>query len=217
MFWEDVGVSDRIALSEAGNHRSYLSGELLFAEGEQSTHVIVVRRGRVKITRTSADGNEALLEVRGPGSLLGEMSFFDGRPRSASGWAITGVEALVLPAKRFQPLLAERPDLNAVVLRDLSQRLRQASHRQLESAVGDAFARLAGRLAELADDGVTQPDGSIDVELGLTQQDLADWIGVSREAVVMALRQLRQRGWIETGRKRVRIIDLQQLRAAGIS
>ena len=217
MFWHDLDPEDQLALREAGSRRHYRPGQPVFVEGEPSTHVVVVLEGRIKVARTSADGDEALIEIRGPGELLGEMGVVAGEPRSASLWAVSEVDALTVTADRFLRLIDEQQGLREAILRAFSDRLRQSAHRQLELSVGDAFARLCGRLAELAAGETPRDDGTVDVEVGLTQQELAEWIGVSREAVVIILRQLRQLGWVETGRKRIRILDLGSLQDAAIS
>lgn len=212
MFWDALRAEDQEALRAIGASRRYGRGEVLFLEGDQPTHVLVLLSGELKLTRSAVDGRSVLIEIRQPGALIGESGPIDNQPRSASAVALSSLEVLVLPATAFRRLLEERGTVAIGVIGTLVERLRESAVRRLESGTSDAVTRLAGRLVELSDD--LPPAGSGDVVLNsaLTQQDLAEWIGVSRDAVVLAFRQLRQLGFVETGRQQIRIVDPEGLR-----
>ena len=170
--------------------------------------------GRVKLTRTALDGREVLIELRGPGSLIGELGAVDDAPRSATATVAEPVDAIVIPAALFRRLLAERGTVALAVLSSVAERLRESAERRLESGTTDALARLCSRLVELAEQEESTAASAIEISSPLTQQELAEWIGVSREAVVLALRQLRERGWVETGRRRITVLDVEAVRRA---
>lgn len=212
MFWDDLSLDEQEAVAAIGTRRAYAEGSLVFFEGDPSTHVVIVISGKLKLTRSAVDGRSVLIEFRGAGDIVGELGAIDREPRSATATASSALEALVVPADRFRELLSNRGDVALAVLSTLTERLRESSHRRLESGTSDTVTRLAGRLVELADQQNPDAVDEVVLDSALTQQELADWIGASRDAVVLALRQLREPGWIETGRQRLRIRDLDALR-----
>ena len=216
MFWDMLSESDRDAISAIGARKKFDVGSRLFFDGDAPTHAVVILRGLVKLTRTSKEGREIMIELRGPGHLLGELAAIDSIPRSAAATVVEDVEAIVFSAADFRGLLRQRSSLSFAVLTIVTEKLRQATDRRLEAGVGDAQARLCGRLCELAASTEPDPDGVIEVKSPLTQQELADWIGVSRDAIVLALRRIRELRWIETGRRTIRILDIEALRKASL-
>ncbi|MDH3678530.1 MAG: Crp/Fnr family transcriptional regulator [Acidimicrobiia bacterium] len=216
MFWDLLSDDDKEAIRGAGVKTTYPAGNMLFHYGDEPTHVLVLLNGLVKLTLTSVDGREVMIELRGAGNMLGELGPIDSLPRSTSVMVIEDVEAIVVPTSAFRQLLLDRGTLSYAVLTLVAEKLRQSTQRRLEAGVGDAHARLCGRLVELAESAEMGSDGVIEVNSPLTQQELADWIGVSRDAIVLALRRIRELGWIETGRRTIRIHDLEALRRAAV-
>jgi CRP/FNR family cyclic AMP-dependent transcriptional regulator len=202
------------ALLAAGRARHHLRGEVLLREGDAATSVLLIVSGLVKLTKTAASGRQAVLELRGPGDPIGELGAIDKQPRSANVVAVGDVEVVVLPADRFDALVQTRSALAHRLLVTVVGRLREASARQLELGTVDVVARVCRRLAELAALG-TSIDGGVLVRAEVSQQDLADWAGISRDGVVRALHELRTRGWLETGRRRLMIRDLDAIRRRG--
>lgn len=216
MFWDTLSDDDQQAIRSAGVQASYPAGTVLFHYGDEPTHVLVLLSGLVKLTLNSVDGREVMIELRGSGSVLGELGPIDSLPRSTTLTVVEDVEAIVVSTAVFRQLLLDRGTLSYAVLTMVAEKLRQSTQRRLEAGVGDAHARLCGRLVELAESAEMGPDGVIEVKSPLTQQELADWIGVSRDAIVLALRRIRKLGWIETGRRTIRIHDLDALRRAAV-
>ena len=202
-------------LCEAGREIDHRSGDALFLEGDPSGHVHVVVEGRVKVFSTTESGRESVLAIRGPGDLLGELSAIDGGRRSASGTALGPVTLISIDTDRFSELLEIDADLAASMLRTLVTKLRDADRSRIEFGAEDATTRVAGRLAELAGEyGVPDGDG-IRIDLPITQQELGEWVGASREAIAKALHTLRARGLVRTGRREIVVQDLPGLAARG--
>jgi CRP-like cAMP-binding protein len=199
-------------LEAAGRRRRYPAGVTLFHEGDDAGPVIVLLSGRAKVAQLGAGGREAIVAVRGPGDLLGELSAFDGAPRSATVTTLEPVEALLLAGSAFAALLERRPRLALVILRLVAARLRYADAQQAEFATHDVVGRVARRLLEVAERFGSTQDGRIEVTLPLSQEELAAWTGASREAVSRALQLLRSLGLLETGRRRIVILDPDALR-----
>jgi CRP/FNR family cyclic AMP-dependent transcriptional regulator len=211
-FMARLGQVDRAALVDRGRRRQYPAGASLFLEGENCSTVVVVVSGRVKVFSLTEHGEEILLAVRGPGALLGEISAVDGAPRSASVAALEPVAVLVVPIASFVEFLRERGDAAIVLLQMITSRLRDADRKRVEVAAYDIPARVARRLVEMAD-RFGEPDGQgVRIAVSLTQDELAGWVGASREAVAKALRVLRDRGFLVTGRRTMTVLDLDGLR-----
>lgn len=201
----------RAALLEGATMRRYDADDVLFHEGDPPGWLAVVLAGHVKVSASHANGTEAILSVLGPGELVGELSALDGSPRIASVRAMEPVEAALVTPAAFERFLALHPQATLSLLRLLAGRLRAADRLQLEFGSTDTPGRLARRLAELADThGVPVEDG-IRIELPIRQEELAAWIGASRESVAKALRALRERGTVSTARRRITIHDLDRI------
>jgi CRP/FNR family transcriptional regulator, cyclic AMP receptor protein len=210
-FLEALGPADVEGLHAAGSRRAFDPGELLCREGDAGAAILVVIAGHVKLTKTAPSGRATMLELRGPGDVLGEMSVLDGAAQSANAIALDRVEVLVVGAARFDELRRERASIANALLAVVVRRLRQATARQHELGTTDVIARVCARLVELADaHGEPTPDGLL-VRV-LSQQELADWAGVSRDGVVRALHELRDAGLVDSGRGRVLIKDLAGIR-----
>jgi CRP/FNR family transcriptional regulator, cyclic AMP receptor protein len=229
-FLAELTPAERAELEARARVRAYRRGEVLFAEGEPSTWVAILLAGRVKAYSHREHGGEALLAVRGPGALLGEVAAIDGGPRSATVATLEPARALTLTAVEFMAFLQANGRVSLLMMRVLCQRWRDADRKRIEFGMFDATGRVAQRLVELAERfGVPYEQGgcgratgavtgrhaegeSVRITLNLSQEELAGWVGASREAVSKALRTLRRHGWIETGRRRVIVHDLQALR-----
>jgi CRP/FNR family cyclic AMP-dependent transcriptional regulator len=199
-------------LAAAGRIRRYRRGATLLTEGSVSGLVIVLHSGRVKVSSVTERGDEVLLAVRSPGDLLGEFSALDGEPYSATVTALDPVDALVVGAAEFRAFLEGHPAVALHLLELLTRRLRDADRKRVEFGAADTTGRVSSRLVELADRFGQPTQHGVRISVSLTQEELAGWVGSSREAVSKALRTLRARGWIETRRKAIVVIDLAALR-----
>ncbi len=197
-------------LRAAGRPRRWDRGTTLMAEGDAADWVLVLTSGRVKVSSHTASGTEVVLAVRGAGALLGEFSAIDGLPRSATVTALEPVEGIVV--RDFTAFLREHGRVAVLLLQTVTGRMRDADRKRIEYGAFDTAGRVATRLLELAERYGEQAGGAVRVALPLSQDELAGWTGSSREAVSKALRSLRDRGLIETGRRRVIIHDIEGLR-----
>jgi CRP-like cAMP-binding protein len=212
-FLEGLGPDGRDALRAVGTERTVATGRWVYDEGTSAPSLDVVLKGRLKVLRTTMDGTEVLLALRGPGDLLGEMSTLVGAPRSASVIAIEPVRLLVVPQAEFERLLATHPDVAPALIRILVERLREANevHADLSEAVPVRIGRMLLRLADRY--GTPADDGAVVIDIPLTQDELAGLTASSRGATAIALRDLRTAGLVETGRRRIVVLDPDGLRA----
>jgi CRP/FNR family cyclic AMP-dependent transcriptional regulator len=197
-------------LRAAGRARRWERGTIVMNEGETADWVLVLTSGRVKVSSHTEGGTEVVLAIRGPGALLGDMSALDGHPRSGTVTALEPVEGIVV--RDFPDFLHEHGRVAVLLMRLIVGRLRDADRKRVEYGAYDTTGRVATRLVELAERYGEPVDGGVRVALPLSQDELAGWTGASREAVSKALRTLRDRGLIETGRLRVVVHDLEELR-----
>ena len=211
-FTDALAPEDSARLLQLGGRRRYAAGTALFREREPGDCVLVVLSGRVKLVTLTRDGHEVVLGVRDAGDLLGEMSALDGEDRTATAVALEPVEARAIAVRDFVAFLESTPGAGLALARLLCARLRDADRKRREYVALDALGRVAARLVELAERfGSPAADGIV-IEVRITQEDLAGWTGSSREAVIKALRKLRELGLITTGRRSVTVLDLAELR-----
>ena len=187
-------------------------GEHLFMEGDDGDALYVVIEGKMKLTRAAADGRENLLSVVGPGEMFGELSLFDPRPRTSSASAVTDAALASLKHEALIPWLRERPDVSLHMLRQLARRLRRANDVNADLVFTDVPGRVAKNLLDLAERfGNQEPDG-LHVHHDLTQEELAQLVGASRETVNKALADFAARGWLQISARSVLILDQERLR-----
>jgi CRP/FNR family cyclic AMP-dependent transcriptional regulator len=195
-----------------GRPRRLPTGAPLFVEGSYSDTVAIVISGRVKVFTSAEDGTEVMLDVRGPGALLGELAVIDGKPRSASVTSLQTTEIFTVGFREFTAFLHTHPRTMWLLMRILTDRLRDADRKRIEFGIYDTQNRVARRLVELADRFGEPTESGIRITLPLTQDELANWVGASREAVTKALRILRTNGYVRTHRRAFTVIDIEGLR-----
>ncbi|HSK26127.1 MAG TPA: Crp/Fnr family transcriptional regulator [Jiangellales bacterium] len=187
-------------------------GEVLFHEGDTGDRVFVVIEGKVKLGRTSSDGRENLLAILGPGQMFGELSLFDPGPRSATVTAVTDTVLLSLANEDMLTWLTGRPEVARGLLLQLGQRLRRSNDTLADLVFSDVPGRVAKALLDLSMRfGVPSEEG-VRVVHDLTQEELAQLVGASRETVNKALADFAGRGWLRLEQRSVVLLDVERLR-----
>lgn len=187
-------------------------GDVVFAEGDQGDRLYVITSGKVKLGHAAADGRENLLGVLGPGEMFGELSLFDPVPRTATATALTDGTLLGLGNADLDEWLAGRPALAKELLQALAQRLRRTNEALGDLVFADVPGRVAKALLDLAGKFGTPADGDIHVTHDLTQEELAQLVGASRETVNKALADFAAREWIRLEPRGVILLDADRLR-----
>lgn len=218
-----VQRSQRLAiatgLSSLGDVRSYPARSLIFHLGDPGGSVFLVESGVVRIDRTTTTGKIVLINLMAANEVFGELSAIDNAPRSASASTVTDARIRRVQAEEFRELLGERSDLQAALLESVTARLRSLTTQFVENSSLDAPALMASGLLRLVEierelgRSTVAADGSIELPLLISQEELGQWSGLSREGAVKGLATLRSVGLIATGRKRVTIYDLAGLEA----
>lgn len=211
-FMQGLGAADREALAGLGTRHEYPAHETLLSEGERTTFAVVILGGWSAVWTATERGGRLILGLRQAGEVVGDMAALDGRPRSASVSALGPLTGLVVPGERFRRFLAARPHANALIMSQLTERLRSADHERRALASMTVLQRLSERLVELADrTGRVEREG-VTIRLPLAQHELAASVGSTREAVAKALRLLREQGLVRTGPGTLAVADLEPLR-----
>jgi CRP-like cAMP-binding protein len=210
-FLELLADGDRDELLTLGGRRRFQSGASLMHQGEPGTRVLIVLEGHVKASFVDPDGREIVLSFRGPGDVLGELSFTYEEPRSSGVTAIEPVVAQALAAAEFRSYLERRPTAALTLIDVISRRFRDANRKRVQFAAQDTIGRIATRLIELSERYGDRTDDGIEIRLAVTQADLGGWTASSRAGVTSALRAMRELGWIRTERRRIIVLDLDAL------
>jgi CRP-like cAMP-binding protein len=203
--------ADRDALLKLGGPRRFARGERLMRHGEPGDRVLVLLAGHVKASNTDSRGRELVLSFRGPGDVLGELTFSHADPRSSNVTAIEPVEAQAIAASEFRAYLAQRPTAALTLIDVISRRFRDANRKRAQFGDLDTVGRVAARLIELCERYGDRADTGIRIGLAVTQEDLGSWTASSRAGVAGALRTMRELGWIATERRHITVLDLDAL------
>jgi CRP/FNR family cyclic AMP-dependent transcriptional regulator len=207
------GLDDEAAsaLENSMTPLSLKRGEILFNEGDDGNQLYVVTDGKIKLGRTSPDGRENLLAILGPAQMFGELSFFDPGPRSATATAVTDVSLQSLGHESLRPVLDAHSDVAMALLNQLAGRLRRTNEVVGDLVFSDVPGRVAKALLDLASRFGRKADDGVHVNHDLTQEELAQLVGASRETVNKALADFASRSWLRLEPRSVVILDLERL------
>jgi CRP/FNR family cyclic AMP-dependent transcriptional regulator len=209
------GIDDdeltRIAMTMA--RRRYRRNEVIFHEGDPGDSLHVVMEGRVKITRESAEGGEAIVVTLAPGDTFGELVLLDGAPRSATATAMEPTETMTLPRTSFAELVDGPHQFRWRLLGGVAQRVRRLTDQLAEVHFLDLTGRLALQLTRLAEEA--DPGATNDVRLSrkLTQSDLGSMVGGTRQRVNQILGDFEAEGLVSVDSGGITVRDLPRLRA----
>jgi CRP/FNR family transcriptional regulator, cyclic AMP receptor protein len=184
---------------------------IIYAEGDPGDRLYIIARGKVKLTRRCPDGRVRLLTVIGPADVFGALSTLDAGPRMASAATITGVRAAWMDRDAIRAWIANCPESAEQLLRLLARQLRRTDTDLAELISTDGPGRVARQLLALAGRFGTYEDGELRVTPDLTQEEIAQMIGSSRETVNKTLASSANRGWIRIDGKSVLIREPKRL------
>lgn len=191
--------------------QSLKKGQVLFQEGQSGDRLYVVTSGKIKLSHASGDGRESVLMVLGPGDMFGELSLFDPGPRTSTAIAVTDAQVLGLGNNDLRPWLSGRPEVAQALLQALAHRLRRTNETMSDLVFADVPGRVAKALLELGEKFGTPGAEGLHVHHDLTQEELAQLVGASRETVNKALADFASRGWIRLETRSVELLDEERL------
>lgn len=187
------------SLTRQSNLRKVARGELLFYQDDLADCVYVVRSGLISIFLGMPDGRELVINVMRPGDVFGEIALFTDQSRSTGAMGREDAEVIAIPKQAFMETVEGESDLLRRVLEMTAKRLRMSSERESALAFLDASARIARVVLTLEE----QTDGRGVIEI--TQEDLSQHVGLTRQTVASTLGRWRRDGWVDTSRGEIRI------------
>ena len=190
--------------------RTFAKGMIIFHKGGTGQTLYIIESGKVRIFILSESGQEITVNIYGPGDVFGEFSLLDGLPRSAGAMAQEKTVALTLHRADFLRNLDACPRMARSIMEVLTTRLRYTTLHAESLSFLDVYGRVAAKLLELADRYGVQKEG-IEIDLRLTQTELATWVTASRERVNRVLGKFRDQGLIEIEGQQITILDRQGL------
>jgi CRP/FNR family cyclic AMP-dependent transcriptional regulator len=199
------------ALMEQLRPVEFPRGFTVYAEGAPGDRLFIIISGKIKIGRRSVDGRENLLTILGPSDMFGTLSMFDPGPRMSSATTITKVHAVSMDRDALRSWIADRPEITEQLLRVLARRLRRTNSSLADHIFTDVPGRVAKQLLQLARRFGAPEGRALRVQHDLTQEEIAQLVGASRETVNKALAYFAQRGWIRLEGKSVLITDAERL------
>ena len=186
-------------------------GDVLFREGEPGDRLYVIASGKIKLGRRSNDGRENLLSILGPGEMFGELSLFDPGPRTATASSVADSVIYELGHDQLVEWIEKHPSVAKHLLNALARRLRSTNETLADLVFSDVPGRVAKALLDLSTRFGEETDEGIRVAHDLTQEELAQLVGASRETVNKALADFASRGWLRLEPRSVVIMDIERL------
>lgn len=208
---DDAAASLRASMSSVRVNK----GDTLFKEGDDGDRLYVVVEGKLKLGTSSGDGRENLLSILGPGEMFGELSLFDPGPRTATATAVTDTRLLALANDQVIGWVTRHPQVSLQLLGRLAQRLRRTNEVLADLVFADVPGRVAKALIDLGTRFGIQKDDGLHVNHDLTQEELAQLVGASRETVNKALADFASRGWVRLEPRAVVVLDYERLSKRG--
>jgi CRP-like cAMP-binding protein len=190
-------------------------GQTLFKEGDAGDRLFVVVEGKLKLGTSSGDGRENLLSILGPGDMFGELSLFDPGPRTATATAVTDSRVLALANDQVIGWVTAHPQVSLQLLKRLARRLRRTNEVLADLVFADVPGRVAKAIMDLGERFGTRKDDGLHVNHELTQEELAQLVGASRETVNKALADFAGRGWVRLEPRAVVVLDYERLSKRG--
>ena len=188
-------ASQATSVADAVIKRRFKRGEAIVEQGKKSNALSIILTGRARVVTTDARGREVILATMHPGDYVGEMSLIDDEPHSATVSAEIQTDILLLGRQEFASCLPENSSMTYAVLKGLVQRLRHADRKIESLALMDVYGRVARALLESA---ASDSAGNTVIRDKVSRQDLAKMVGASREMVSRVMKDLEERGFIET-------------------
>ena len=204
---KEIELIDQIVIK-----RSFEKGEYIFFEGEEGNKFYIIEEGQVKLLKMIANGDEQILNIFSKHDIIAEIVAFDKGNYPASAVSMTKTRVLVFEQQKLEELILNYPPIAVKLLREMSHRLRRAQENVRDLALKDSSARVAGLLVFLAKKYGEEKKDKIVLDLSLTQKELANMIGSSRETVSRVLGQFEAQNIIKTSRKKIYVYELDKLK-----
>lgn len=216
-FFRDLEPEALDQLCRYAKHVTLKRGATLFSKGDPGNSLFAVISGTVKMSISSPEGRNAILNLIGPGEVFGEMAVLSGQARSADAIANTNCEMFVIDRRDFLPFMRNHPALAMKFIELLCERVRRTSDQVEQVILRDLPGRLASVLFALAERRKLELESQTIV---ITQQEISEMVGMTRESINKQLRAWSSRGWVRLEHGAIVVLDpvsLRELAEAGSS
>ena len=203
--FETLAPGDLGRVADVAVPRHFAGGTVIFREGDASDTCYIVGSGHARAVREHVDGRTITLAHFGPGDIFGELAMFDDEKRSATIETLDDVEAIAILGQDMRRLLREHPDIAVKLVIGLGRRLREANERLARQSFQTVQSRVAGVLGQLVRQAQSEGAAERDVLVTITQADIAQLAGSSRESASRFLAVLERAGVVTQGRGRVTV------------
>ncbi len=204
--FESLDQQELEALSEVTFTRTFSKDNVIILAEEEGDTLFILKKGQVKVSIVSEEGREVILSLLGPGSVFGELSLLDGKPRSANVVATEETDLLMLRRADFLQLIYKTPQIATALLAELATRMRKTD-RQIEGlALLDVTSRISDTLLQLATEQGAETADGVTIESRPTHQELANMSGTTRETVSRVLKRLEGQGYINRNGRKITIL-----------
>lgn len=213
-FFNQLSQDEADALAQRLVPRSFSPDQIIFHLGDPGGLLYIITQGKVKISNSTPDGQEALLAILGTGDFFGELALLDDAPRSATAEAIEPTETLTLHRNEFVRFLSDNPDFAYHVMQTLAKRIRHLNDQISDVFFLDLNGRLARTLLNLSERHGREIESGIQIDISLTQTDLAEMTGATRVSINKTLGRFRRAGWVRVDGRNLIVLDkpaLEQL------
>jgi CRP-like cAMP-binding protein len=209
--FETLGPEELDRVAQVAVPRSFDAHHVIFREGDASDTCYIVRSGHARAVRESGDGRSISLAHFGPGDIFGELAMFDDERRSATLETLEPVRAIAILGADMRRLLREHPEISAKLVSALGRRLRETNERLSRQSFQTVQSRVAGVLARLVEQARAEGAEGSEVLVVITQADIAQLAGSSRESASRFLAVLERAGVVRQGRGRITVLAPERL------
>lgn len=200
-------------IHEICQYREYKKGSVLVSERSGADSVYAILEGKVKVYRTSHDSKNVIFDIKGKDSIFGIVTIFADYDYPVTAEAISDVVIAIIDKDAFRKIILGSADLSLRIMKSLSRSLISFQNKAKEMAVDDAYMRAAKEILRLSKLYGTEFEGELHLNLGLTREELASLIGVSRETMSRILNRFHKEGSITISGKSIIITDGQKLKS----
>lgn len=211
VYFQELDERALLALAKLARLEKYPKGKKIFEEGAKPRFFTLVLSGQVKIYKTTAEGQDLIIEVFGKGDAFGTVALFDGMGYPASAAPLQEASVVLIPAEDFFKFIELHPAFAVKLIRDLGRRLRMATGKIMSLTFRDVQSKMANLLFSLAEEhGERTPEG-VKIALPLTRQEMANMIGSTIESAIRVLSHFKKERIIDTQGKEIIILNMEKL------
>lgn len=192
--------------------RTYAKGRIIFMEGEPGEAFFYIKSGLVKIYKVSSEGREHILHILNEGHVFAEVTLFANTTYPATAEVLEDAQIGIIKNSDLEKLIAENPMLSLELIKYLNNRLVEAQNKVRNLALYDTFGRTAQALVKLAEEHGKKTNQGIELDLGISRQELADIVGTTRETVIRVLAAFKKEKSIELEKSNIIIKRLDKIK-----